>query len=85
MWVQIPPPAPDSYIVLRISYVVKNKTLPTTKEGFEAELSASREGKVSGANDSETGRFRRTSEARGEKKSHLRHQTRISYCVYRMS
>jgi len=58
---------------LRISYVVKNKTLPTTKEGFEAELSASRGGKVSGANDSETGRFRRTSEARGEKKSHLRH------------
>jgi len=28
---------------------------------------------VSAANDSETGRFRRTSEARGEKNSHLRH------------
>ncbi len=33
---KIPPPAPGSYIVLRISYVVKNKILPTIKEGFEA-------------------------------------------------
>jgi hypothetical protein len=36
-------------------------------------LSACGAGKVSGANDSETGRFGRRSEARGEKKSHLRH------------
>ena len=56
MGVQIPPSAPDSYIVLRISYVLKNKALPTTKEEFEADLSASSGGVVSEANDSEGGR-----------------------------
>ena len=71
MWVQIPPPAPDWYIVLRISYVVKNKILPTTKEGFEAKLSASRGGKVSGANDSETGRFGRIVAARRRRSAWL--------------
>ncbi|TKJ46705.1 hypothetical protein CEE34_07465 [Candidatus Aerophobetes bacterium Ae_b3a] len=40
---------------------------------------------MSGVNDSETGRFGRRSEARGEKKSHLRHQIRISYLVARIS
>jgi len=41
---------------LRISYIVKNKPFPTTKGGFEADLSASSGGAVSGTNDSEGGR-----------------------------
>lgn len=43
--------------------------------GFEANPNASRGRRVSGANDSEGGRLRRTSETRGEKESHpLRHR-----------
>ncbi len=61
-----------SSLVARISQT-KYKILLKNKRGFEAKLSASRGGKVSGANDSETGRFGRRSGARGEKKSHLRH------------
>ena len=51
--------------------------------GFEANPNASGGRRVSEANDSEGGRFRRTSETRGEKESHsLRHAL---YIVFRMS
>jgi len=46
-----------------------------TGVGFEAESSASGGGKVSEANDSETGRHRRRSETTGEKESIPPHHT----------
>ncbi len=77
MGVQIPPSAPNSYVVCSISYVVKNKALPTSKRGFEADLSACGAGKVSVANDSEGGRAWEDERSERGEESPLRHQIRM--------
>jgi len=62
--------------------VKKRQAFRRNKGGVEAESSASRGRKVSVAIDSETGRFRRQSKARGEKNSLLRHNKFVSRHSY---